>query len=388
MSKSALSCPSSATHMGVNVCGLLFMVSAVLLIRSYGAVLSNIDVALIVMSSYALPIIFAEFFILKYHRRDSYSLDFSKRFRINWSRVGIKLIGFYLTIALIALFYWLFPEYHGKFYHRFFYVVKQILPVLLLGAIPYFCLVDAYMKKPKDSYWHLGMWITGNTQYLDKTLFKNHFLGWLVKAFFLPLMLTYFFDKIPIYRHQSFAHIFSSPKDFYDIVLGGFYAVDVLLAATGYLLTFRLFDSHIRSAEPTFLGWFVAIECYQPFWGFSSSNYLNYTAQPEWGAFFWNHQVIYTLWALMILGLIFIYVWATVAFGIRFSNLTHRGILSNGPFRFTKHPAYISKNLSWWLISMPFLFSNDIQDGIRRPLSPAIKGLSPHPPEASQEGRR
>ena len=42
-------------------------------------------------------------------------------------------------------------------------------------------------------------------------------------------------------------------------------------------------------------------------------------------------------------------------FGIRFSNLTHRGIITSGPYRWTKHPAYISKNISWWLISIPFL---------------------------------
>jgi len=59
-------------------------------------------------------------------------------------------------------------------------------------------------------------------------------------------------------------------------------------------------------------------------------------------------------WAIVVLGLITIYVLATVAFGIRFSNLTHRGILTNGPYRFTKHPAYVSKNLSWWMVSVPF----------------------------------
>ena len=50
-----------------------------------------------------------------------------------------------------------------------------------------------------------------------------------------------------------------------------------------------------------------------------------------------------------------IYAWATVAFGIRFSNLTHRGILTHGPYAWTKHPAYLSKNLFWWLATMPFL---------------------------------
>jgi protein-S-isoprenylcysteine O-methyltransferase Ste14 len=50
-----------------------------------------------------------------------------------------------------------------------------------------------------------------------------------------------------------------------------------------------------------------------------------------------------------------IYAWATVAFGIRFSNLTHRGILTHGPYAWSKHPAYLSKNLFWWIASTPFL---------------------------------
>jgi protein-S-isoprenylcysteine O-methyltransferase Ste14 len=44
-----------------------------------------------------------------------------------------------------------------------------------------------------------------------------------------------------------------------------------------------------------------------------------------------------------------IYAWATVAFGLRFSNLTYRGVLTNGPYAFTRHPAYLSKNAFWWM---------------------------------------
>ncbi len=54
----------------------------------------------------------------------------------------------------------------------------------------------------------------------------------------------------------------------------------------------------------------------------------------------------------MLLGF---YALSAVVFGCRFSNLTHRGVLTNGPFRLTKHPAYVSKNISWWLISVPFV---------------------------------
>jgi protein-S-isoprenylcysteine O-methyltransferase Ste14 len=64
--------------------------------------------------------------------------------------------------------------------------------------------------------------------------------------------------------------------------------------------------------------------------------------------------------ALVLLGtwlvlLTAIYAWATVAFGFRFSNLTHRGVLTHGPYAWSKHPAYLSKNLFWWCAVMPFL---------------------------------
>src|SRR5690606_23207411 len=46
--------------------------------------------------------------------------------------------------------------------------------------------------------------------------------------------------------------------------------------------------------------------------------------------------------------------WATVIFGLRFSNLTYRGVITNGPYAYSRHPAYLAKNLSWWLVSIPF----------------------------------
>lgn len=44
-----------------------------------------------------------------------------------------------------------------------------------------------------------------------------------------------------------------------------------------------------------------------------------------------------------------------MSFGLRFSNLSWRGLVDSGPYRYTKHPAYISKNLYWWLHTVPFV---------------------------------
>jgi protein-S-isoprenylcysteine O-methyltransferase Ste14 len=49
------------------------------------------------------------------------------------------------------------------------------------------------------------------------------------------------------------------------------------------------------------------------------------------------------------------WIYAISPFGLRFSNLTNRGIITSGGFRWIKHPSYISKNLFWWLIYIPFV---------------------------------
>ena len=58
---------------------------------------------------------------------------------------------------------------------------------------------------------------------------------------------------------------------------------------------------------------------------------------------------------MLILLVVAFHVSATVIFGLRFSNLTNRGIITNGPFRWSKHPAYISKMISYAMIWLPFL---------------------------------
>ena len=48
------------------------------------------------------------------------------------------------------------------------------------------------------------------------------------------------------------------------------------------------------------------------------------------------------------------------------SNLTHRGILTNGPYRWSKHPAYLAKNLSFWMISIPFVIHGSAAESLRQ----------------------
>jgi protein-S-isoprenylcysteine O-methyltransferase Ste14 len=71
------------------------------------------------------------------------------------------------------------------------------------------------------------------------------------------------------------------------------------------------------------------------------------------------------VWGSLILVLLAVFSASTVTFGCRFSNLTHRGVLTNGPYRWTRHPAYVAKCTSFWLIFVPFLRGTTITDAVR-----------------------
>ncbi|WP_425490589.1 methyltransferase family protein [Novosphingobium fluoreni] len=81
-------------------------------------------------------------------------------------------------------------------------------------------------------------------------------------------------------------------------------------------------------------------------------------ATADWSQWLAGSAPLLWGWAALLVFLTGVYAWATFAFGLRFSNLTYRGVITNGPYRFTRHPAYLSKNLFWWFSTLPFLVTN------------------------------
>ena len=69
-----------------------------------------------------------------------------------------------------------------------------------------------------------------------------------------------------------------------------------------------------------------------------------------------------------------IYVWASLALGWRASNLTNRGIVTTGPYRWLRHPAYAAKNVSWWIGATPLVIRFAYSDPWR--LTPVIVGTA------------
>jgi len=353
MKREIYSIPKSATLFYIGLIGVL-----VYFLTIYYLKINNIDPfygAIISMCTLSFSMIILEKFQLRKEHRFSSGIDFSKPNKTDLKRVLIKLLGLYGTIGLAAFLYWIFPEYNGGFYENYFRLLKLVLPIILIGSIPYYIILDRYMLEPCDSYWHAGNVFLLRFSIVDKTVIKNHFLGWLVKVFFLALMFTFLVNNTGTLMTSDFSSVYNLFTSFYDYMYNLLYSIDLLFVSVGYMLTLKIFDSHIRTTEPTLFGWVVALHCYQPFWNLFSNSYLNYDDNYFWGNMMQNNYEMYKIYGTVILLLITIYVLASVSFGLRFSNLTNRGIITNGPYRFMKHPAYISKNISWWMISVPFI---------------------------------
>jgi protein-S-isoprenylcysteine O-methyltransferase Ste14 len=359
------SIPSSASSFGWNIVGLFAGLMVIIAMargndgggsgERYGPLLSCLAIFTVIAA--------AEWLLRRRRRLTASQIAGASLRPLDLQRVALRELGFAATIALVAFAYWLFPEYHGSFYDPFWRFLKSLAYPAIL--IPFYLLwVDRHAENPRDEFVEFGLLVLGRRREVDPVVIKQHLLGWTVKGFFLPLMTVYLNNEFNtftnLYRTSGF-NAFAS----YDFWFHLSYTIDLLFCVIGYTAASRLFDSHIRSVETTMTGWVVALICYQPFYSVIGRFYLQYEGDIFWDNWLLPWPRLRAMWAVAIVTLVMIYSLSTVAFGLRFSNLTHRGIITSGPYRFTKHPAYLSKNLSWWLISVPFVAINDAAGALR-----------------------
>jgi hypothetical protein len=126
--------------------------------------------------------------------------------------------------------------------------------------------------------------------------------------------------------------------------------IDCGWALIGYTLESRWLGNKTRSVEPTMLGWAAALSCYPPY-----NNVLGTYLPLETGPQLITAENTLLALRAATVCLFFVYAMATVSFGFKFSNLTNRGTVSRGPYRFVRHPAYLTKCTAWWLEHLPTL---------------------------------
>jgi protein-S-isoprenylcysteine O-methyltransferase Ste14 len=279
------------------------------------------------------------------------------------ARVAIKLVGlvaaFFLAGGAIAVF----PFFQQEEFSALFALTPAVVAALAPIVILYIALVDGLAREKEDGLYALGALLIGHVY--DLRALNNFLLAQAIKLFFFSLMLRYFALDIAFFRdNPAPLSPFGSLDDFqwFNRLI---FALDVALAGLGYIATFKLFGWDVREAEPTGLGWAACLICYEPFFPAFERAFVNYHGPENSGAWL-NGTLVGSVWITVILVSNFVYLLATAAFGPLFSNLTRRAIITSGPYRFTKHPAYVSKNFGWWLTELPSFFEGSFDDTIRR----------------------
>ncbi len=307
-------------------------------------------------------------FVEKVHRNPSTGINWDKRREIG-DIIDIsvtKLAGLWATWFIIGGLYCLGRWYwDGQYLFAMQVLGAAIIPMVVL-SVPYVLWIDRVLVNPRDHSWHFGAMLIGKEAY-DVEKVKKHWRSWIIKGFFTAFMISILPIGFATIVDTEAAEIWNDPVRLGVFLFEILFVIDVQIGTVGYLLTMRPLDAHIRSGNPFLAGWLAALACYPPLaWGVLG-NIINYEYNTaDWAYWLADYPSLLWLWAGWLVFLTGVYAWATVAFGIRFSNLTYRGVITNGPYRYTRHPAYVSKNLFWWCATMPFLVTSDsLTDAIR-----------------------
>lgn len=204
-----------------------------------------------------------------------------------------------------------------------------------------------------------------NNDYKINHIEKSSILAWIVKLFFAPLMIMWISSNLAdiinkVYYWSSEIWLFF--KSFYYFYNNYIFLtifkliifIDLLFFTIWYLVESKHLWNKIKSVEPTMLWWVVALICYPPF-NYAFDNFVWWYSS-DFPTFdnFYIHIILNSL----ILISFAIYSWASISLWLKASNLTNRWIVTKWPYKYVRHPAYIAKNISWFIWALPLIFIN------------------------------
>lgn len=294
-----------------------------------------------------------------------------------WRRIGTKLVGLAALFGMVVIACSVFPFFTQSSAVQWVIEASHTtIPISIALAIPtilYVMATDLIAEEPDDYLNQVGRAVLMQDFREEDVLFALRLLA--IKCFFLVLMFSGGMKGVADLVDKPAWAFPPLSTAWFEGVMQLVFLLDIVLAAGGYIATFKLFGWHVRATETTVLGWLVCLICYEPFFPVISQAFVPYGEGPGWESVIPEGSAVFILWSSATLLCTLVYVWATIAFGPRFSNLTHRGIITSGPYRFIKHPAYVSKNIAWWLFALPGFIASGLTEGLARAGMLAIVSL-------------
>lgn len=275
----------------------------------------------------------------------------------------IMLYIFYSTHNhYVGFFVW---DYSFEFYKKYSISVKGvflfIINLYIFLLIPFYIFFD-WKSKARIIFWYLYRVFFQKNLSKVTQIEKTAILAWIVKWFFAPLMIfwltwhifnmlnnIYLANKNISFFSSDFLYFFNNYFFYTAFSLILFF--DVLFFTLWYLLEWKIFKNEIRSVEWTFLWWFVALASYPPINNVTNTILWWYSTDfPKFSNFYMHISL-----NILLLILMWIYAWASVSLWLKASNLTNRWIIKKWPYKYLRHPAYLCKNIAWWIWWLPIL---------------------------------
>jgi len=281
-------------------------------------------------------------------------------------------------IVVIAIAYFLCTEvsfWNGIFSSS----VIDFLPVfagcLIVCSLTSLC-YDLYFLKTRynsssyKAYKFIQFLFVGiyrnNYEKIEKKYTYSFFLI-LIKITFIPLMIQFTVNNFFGIKALAFSYFSTDVladitwselfnNSVYPLLLTLCFFIDTVFYLFGYLIYNEALGNTVRSVETTFFGWIAALLCYPPLFVITAE-FLPISGNDSP---FWLNNELTAVVRIVMFFLLLIYTLATVNLGWKCSNLTNRGIVSHGVYSVVRHPAYIAKNLFWWVSLLPVFFISPI----------------------------
>lgn len=173
---------------------------------------------------------------------------------------------------------------------------------------------------------------------------------WFLKAFFIPVYGASFFALLS----AALGNDLQGPLAWLALAVTLAYTIDLAFALAGYIFASNSLVPTVRSTQPRLWGWIVCLLCYGPAFRHWDDFGRVVHGEINWPASLTLDAGVIAA-AVVMIALLALYVSATVVFGLRFSNLSNRGVVSSGPYRYMKHPAYFAHVGNAWVITFVFL---------------------------------
>lgn len=281
----------------------------------------------------------------------------------NLNRLITSILLEWLLIALGLGFYYLFPFvsfFFTDFSHFGFAENSQVrFSNLTIFAGCYVLLVPIifHFKNKNEEQSKMTKLLEGlKIGEVDRQILLNYTL----KLLFIPMMYfgvieyAWLFWETFIYLiKEGIPEGYNGSQIFNRLIFPMFLNITLAIAVGvylfGYCVEHEKLGSKIKSIDSTWLGWIVTVICYAPF--FAVLFYI--IPKGDQDLAFFKNETITVVVRVIIMVVVLFKTWTIFTLGTKSSNLTNRGIVTKGPYKWIRHPHYLAKMIVWWICLIP-----------------------------------